>query len=185
MSCKIFIFLHIKSLRLVRGHSTTTWTEFCHFLTPPPCVDSFYTLSVDKNRHFLTPSPLFLSTYLLNPKRYYLWLLKPNKKSFFINISMFASQKWAIILVLKAQNSLNLLWWLIVLIIKIIWTFKSKILIINPRLYNQCWSENGQWSPWKSELYICTGTVCNVQASEFRLKRKQVLIRILRFSNFV
>ena len=37
-----------------RGHSTTTWTEFCHFLTP--CVDSFYTLSVDKNRHFLTPS---------------------------------------------------------------------------------------------------------------------------------
>ena len=22
-----------------------------------PCVDSFYTLSVDKNRHFLTPSP--------------------------------------------------------------------------------------------------------------------------------
>ena len=42
----------------VRGHSTTTWTEFCHFLVPPPsCVDSFYTLSVDKYRHFLTPSP--------------------------------------------------------------------------------------------------------------------------------
>ena len=39
------------------GHSTTTWTEFCHLLTPPPCVDSFYTLGVDKNRHFLTPSP--------------------------------------------------------------------------------------------------------------------------------
>ena len=28
---------------LLRGHSTTTWTEFCHFLIPPPCVDSFYT----------------------------------------------------------------------------------------------------------------------------------------------
>ena len=51
----------------IRGHSTTTWTECCHFLTPP-CVDSFYTmnvdknrhfytLNVDKNRHFLTPSP--------------------------------------------------------------------------------------------------------------------------------
>ena len=41
-----------------RGHSTTWWTEFCHFLTHPPnCRDSFYTLSVDKNRHFLTPSP--------------------------------------------------------------------------------------------------------------------------------
>ena len=33
----------------IRGHSTTTWTKFCDFLTPPPCVD--------KNRHFLTPSP--------------------------------------------------------------------------------------------------------------------------------
>ena len=41
----------------VRGHSTTTWTEFCHFFTPFPYVDSFYTLSVDKNGHFLTPSP--------------------------------------------------------------------------------------------------------------------------------
>ena len=27
------------------------------FDPPPPCVDSFYTLSVDKNRHILTPSP--------------------------------------------------------------------------------------------------------------------------------
>ena len=30
------------------------------FLTPPPCVDSLYNLSMDKNRHFLTP-PLILS----------------------------------------------------------------------------------------------------------------------------
>jgi hypothetical protein len=29
-------------------------------------VDSFYTLSVDKDRHFLTSSPLILSKYLLN-----------------------------------------------------------------------------------------------------------------------
>ena len=27
------------------------------FLTHPPCMDSFYILSMDKNRHFLTPSP--------------------------------------------------------------------------------------------------------------------------------
>jgi hypothetical protein len=41
----------------LRGHSTTTWTEFCHLLTShPPFVDSFYTLSVDKNIYFLTPS---------------------------------------------------------------------------------------------------------------------------------
>ena len=26
------------------------------FFDPPPCVDSFYTLNVDKNRDFLTPS---------------------------------------------------------------------------------------------------------------------------------
>ena len=34
----------------VRGHSTTTWT--------PTCVDSFYTLSMDKDRHFWSPPPL-------------------------------------------------------------------------------------------------------------------------------
>ena len=32
------------------------------FFDPPPCVDSFYTLSVDKNRHFWPPPPLILST---------------------------------------------------------------------------------------------------------------------------
>ena len=42
-----------------RGHLTTTWTGFGHFW-PPPCVDSFYTLSMDKNRHFLTPRPTYL-----------------------------------------------------------------------------------------------------------------------------
>ena len=43
------------------GHSATTWTEFCYFLTPSPLsVDRFFTLSVDKNRQFLTPSPLHL-----------------------------------------------------------------------------------------------------------------------------
>ena len=26
---------------LLRGHSTTTWTEFCHFLTPPPAWTVF------------------------------------------------------------------------------------------------------------------------------------------------
>ena len=36
----------------VLGHSSTTWTEFCHFLTPPPLP----TLSVDKKRYFFDPS---------------------------------------------------------------------------------------------------------------------------------
>ena len=47
-------------ISFLRGHSTTTWTEFCHFW--PPLRGQFYTLSVDKNRYFLTPSPLILST---------------------------------------------------------------------------------------------------------------------------
>ena len=50
-----------KSMKLeveqLRGHSTTTWTKNFHFLPSPPCVDSFYTLSTDKNRYFLTPPP--------------------------------------------------------------------------------------------------------------------------------
>ena len=50
------LFAYPKVAR-VKGHSTTTWTNFCHFLTPPPCIDSFYTLSVNRNRQFLTPSP--------------------------------------------------------------------------------------------------------------------------------
>ena len=31
------IFLLVVGVEIaIRGHSTTTWTEFCHFLTPPP-----------------------------------------------------------------------------------------------------------------------------------------------------
>ena len=37
----------------IREHSTTTWTEFCHFLTPLPSLDSFHTL----RQTFLIPSP--------------------------------------------------------------------------------------------------------------------------------
>ena len=43
------------------------------FDPPPPCVDSFHTLSVDKNRHFLIPSPLILSMQLLNAPLPTLW----------------------------------------------------------------------------------------------------------------
>ena len=51
---------------ILRGHSTTTWTEFCHFLMPPPpCMGSFYTLRVDRNRYFLTPSPPHLAHLII------------------------------------------------------------------------------------------------------------------------
>ena len=42
-SCIISGLRSTKSLlvMMVRGHSTTTWTEFCHFLTPPPLRGHF------------------------------------------------------------------------------------------------------------------------------------------------
>ena len=55
---------------LIKGHSTTTYVDrILSFFAPPPlCVDSFHTLSVDKNRHFLTPSSSSLSSYWMPPK---------------------------------------------------------------------------------------------------------------------
>ena len=75
----------------IRGHSKITWTEFCFFSTPHPCVDSFYTLSMDKNRHFLNllpPPCLILSTYLLNGPLYissryvFIIIMKSKKKAY-------------------------------------------------------------------------------------------------------
>ena len=54
------IFELCKMSKLPKGAFNNYVDRFCHFLLPPLCVDSFYTLSVDKNRHFLTPSPLHL-----------------------------------------------------------------------------------------------------------------------------
>ena len=46
----------------LRGHSQLRGQK-CTIFWPPPCVDSFYNLSVDKNKHFWPPSPpLILST---------------------------------------------------------------------------------------------------------------------------
>ena len=39
----------------IGGHSTTTWTEFCHFLTPPPCVDSFLYRECGQKQTFFDP----------------------------------------------------------------------------------------------------------------------------------
>ena len=45
----------------IRGHSTTTYVDrSLPFWTLPPCLDSFYTLSVDKNRLFLPSPPLII-----------------------------------------------------------------------------------------------------------------------------
>ena len=49
--------VHLLSFR-IRGHSTTTWTEFCHFLTPPPAWTFFYPERGQKQSFFdsLPPS---------------------------------------------------------------------------------------------------------------------------------
>ena len=48
--------LFASSTRLQRGQ--WSFNNYVDTILPPPlCVDSFCTLSVDKNRHFLTPSP--------------------------------------------------------------------------------------------------------------------------------
>ena len=53
-----FFMLGGTGIVALRGHSTTTWTELCHFLPPPlPCVDIFYTLSVDKKKIYFCPPP--------------------------------------------------------------------------------------------------------------------------------
>jgi hypothetical protein len=48
--CTVALKLDIFPLR---GHSVTTWTEFCHFLT---LRGQIYTVSLDQNRNLLTPS---------------------------------------------------------------------------------------------------------------------------------
>ena len=62
----IFLFRHVRHFnkipwnpRFLRcgGIQQLRGQNFAIFWPPTPCVDSFYTLSVNKNRHFLTPSP--------------------------------------------------------------------------------------------------------------------------------
>ena len=46
--------LQLGGIQPLRGQN---FAIFLHPPPRPPCVDSLFTLSVDKNRHFLTPSP--------------------------------------------------------------------------------------------------------------------------------
>ena len=51
-----------------RGHSTTTWTEFCHFLTPPPpCVDIFLYHERGHKLTFFDPFPPISCSYWMAP----------------------------------------------------------------------------------------------------------------------
>jgi hypothetical protein len=47
----------------LRGHSTTTWTEVCHFLTPAPALRGQFLYREGRQKQtFFDPSPLILST---------------------------------------------------------------------------------------------------------------------------
>ena len=41
----------------IRGHSTTTWTEFCRFLTPPPLRGQFLYPRRGQKQTFFDPLP--------------------------------------------------------------------------------------------------------------------------------
>ena len=45
----------------IRGHSTTTWTEFCHFLPPPPLRGQFLYLERGQKQTFFDPLPPHLA----------------------------------------------------------------------------------------------------------------------------
>ena len=56
-SYRVLSFCNVWFCGSIRYHSTTTWQDFTIFWPlPPHRVDSFYTLSVDKNIYFLAPS---------------------------------------------------------------------------------------------------------------------------------
>ena len=44
-------------MELAKGAFNNYVEKILALFDPPPCADSFYIVSVDKNRHFLTPSP--------------------------------------------------------------------------------------------------------------------------------
>jgi hypothetical protein len=88
---------HIIFSYILRGHSTTTWTEFCHFWPPPPSLSvQFLYPERGQKQTFFDPLPrpvhvviewpftisstyifysgqFFAHTYLLKPCKYNIW----------------------------------------------------------------------------------------------------------------
>ena len=53
----------LRKYKVHKGHLTTTWTDFCHLLTPhPPTWTVFITWAWTKADIFWSPPPLILST---------------------------------------------------------------------------------------------------------------------------
>ena len=64
-SC-VFFYSHLS----LRGHSSTTWTEFCHFLTPPPLRGQFLYPKRGQKQTFFDPLPhlVHVLSYWMAPK---------------------------------------------------------------------------------------------------------------------
>ena len=73
LNCGIFeernIFISTLVFAHIRGHSSTTWTELCHFLTPPLLRGQFLYPERGQKQIFLTPSPpsSCLRSYRMTP----------------------------------------------------------------------------------------------------------------------
>ena len=65
----------VKKNHDVRGHSTTTLTESCYFCPPSPRMDTFHTLSMDKNRHPSFPSSC-PRNFWMTPNKDYFWIYR-------------------------------------------------------------------------------------------------------------
>ena len=75
-------------LDCIRGHSTTTWTEFCHFLTPASLCGQFLYHVRGQKQTFFDSLPLILSTYIVIE-----WSLTKNYWTFTVKIKIHCSLK--------------------------------------------------------------------------------------------
>ena len=79
------------------------------FDPPPPCVNSFYTLSVDKNRHFLTPSPRHLVHVIIEcPLRNFKFQMELFKGKILLRFMIFANTIGLLIRHQGSQEDFNL-----------------------------------------------------------------------------
>ena len=87
----------------IRGHSTTTWTEFCHFLTPPPLRGQFLYPERGQKQIFFDPiSPLILSTQLLNGPLFVMYFSSVNC---IVYLSVYKSFRQALFTFKRLSNS--------------------------------------------------------------------------------
>ena len=97
---KVTLFF-LAQIDSVRGHSTTTWTEFCHFLIPPLRWQFLYSEHGQKQT-FFDPLPPHVVHVVIewplrviqrNPKRLMRFLVKPYE-GFFLRLEILIQNSW-------------------------------------------------------------------------------------------